>query len=353
MIKIGLIGAGTISKRHLSAYAKNPYAQVVAIADLNEALAKERAEEFGIEHYYIDYKKILDDPQIDAVSIVTPTFTHTNIAIEAMQAGKHVLCEKPPARTVAETERAVQVAKETGKLLMYAFVCRFMPPTTFLKDYIDAGNLGPIYHADILRVVRYSVLHGWFTDKEKSGGGILIDGAIHQIDQVMYLMGYPKVKEVLGFTTTVNNDLAGKIKGINATYVSSDVNRYERNIESLASGYVTLDNGAVITIKAGSICYSVTKGVSLELTGKDGGAKLEGNDLTLLTNIQDHMAETKPVIGTEPVAFEEQINHFVDCCVNGTPCLCQGEQAIELMKIIEGIYRSAETGRSVRYDTEK
>lgn len=86
MIKIGLIGAGTISKRHLSAYAKNPYAQVIAIADLNEALAKERAEEFGIEHYYTDYKRILENPEIDAVSIVTPTFTHSDLAIEAMQA---------------------------------------------------------------------------------------------------------------------------------------------------------------------------------------------------------------------------------------------------------------------------
>lgn len=349
MMKVGLIGAGTISKRHLSSYAKNPYTKVVAIADLNEALAKERAEEFGIEHYYTDYKKILDNPEIDAVSIVTPTFTHSNITMEALRAGKHVLCEKPPARTVAETERAVQVAKETGKLLMYAFVCRFMSPTTFLKDYIDAGHLGSIYHVDILRLVRYSVLHGWFTDKEKSGGGILIDGAIHQIDQAMYLMGYPKVKEVLGFTTTVNNDLAGKIKGINATYVSSDINRYERNIESMVSGYVTLDNGAVITIKAGSICYSVTKGVTLELTGKDGGAKLEGNDLTLLSNVNDYMVESQPIIGNEPVAFEEQINHFVDCCMNNTPCICQGEQAIELMKIIEGIYRSAQEGQSVRY----
>ncbi len=353
MIKIGLIGAGTISKRHLSSYAKNPYAQVVAIADLNEALAKERAEEFGIERYYTDYKKILDDPQIDAVSIVTPTFTHSNLAIEAMQAGKHVLCEKPPARTVAETERAVRVSKETGKLLMYAFVCRFMPQTAFLKDYVDDGKLGPIYHADVLRLLRYSVLHGWFTDKERSGGGILIDGAIHQIDQVMYLMGYPKVKEVLGFTTTVNNDLAGKIKGTRATYVSSDVNRYERNVESMVSGYVTLDNGAVITIKAGNLCYSVTEGVSLELTGESGGAKLEGSELTLLTNINGYMAETKPTVGTEPIAFEEQIDHFVDCCTNGTPCICKGEQAIELMKIIEGIYRSASEGRSVRYDTEK
>lgn len=349
MMKIGLIGAGTISQKHLSAYAKNPHAQVIAIADLNGELAKKRAEEFGVGQYCTDYQQILENPQIDAVSIVTPTFTHSDLTVEALQAGKHVLCEKPPARTVAETERAVQAAKETGKLLMYAFVCRFLPTTTFLKNHIKAGRMGPIYHADVMRVLRYSVFQGWFTDKEKSGGGILIDGAIHQLDQVMYLMDYPKVKDVLGFTTTVNNDLAGKIKGVHTSYVPSDTNHYDRNVESMASGYVTLDNGAVITVKTGNFCYSVTHGVSLELTGKDGGAKLEGNDLTLLSNIEDFMAETKPVIGNEPVAFEEQINHFVDCCQNGSPCICQGEQAVELMKIIEGIYRSAEEGRPVCY----
>ncbi len=220
MVKIGLIGAGNISKNHLRSYAANPYAKVVAIADLNEGLAKERAEEFGIERYYTDYKKILDDEEIHAVSIVTPTFTHSNITIEALKAGKHVLCEKPPALTVKETEQMVKTAEETGKLLMFAFVCRFKHQISFLKEYIDSGKMGQIYHADLMRLGRYNVIDGWFVDKQKSGGGMLMDAAIHQIDEVMYLMGYPKVKEVLGFATDINNDLVGKIKGQSGAYVS-------------------------------------------------------------------------------------------------------------------------------------
>lgn len=349
MVKIGLIGAGNISKNHLRSYAANPYAKVVAIADLNEGLAKERAEEFGIERYYTDYKKILDDEEIHAVSIVTPTFTHSNITIEALKAGKHVLCEKPPALTVKETEQMVKTAEETGKLLMFAFVCRFKHQISFLKEYIDSGKMGQIYHADLMRLGRYNVIDGWFVDKQKSGGGMLMDAAIHQIDEVMYLMGYPKVKEVLGFATDINNDMVGKIKGQSGAYVSLDRNHYERTIESMSSGYVTLDNGAVITIKAGSICYSISNGNYIELIGKDGGMRMEGDEITLLSNINDYMVETKPLTWNGPTAFETEINHFVDCCLNNTPCICQEWQAIELMKIIEGIYQSAATGQSVRY----
>lgn len=350
MLKVGIIGAGTISKSHLDAYTANPDVQVAAIADLNEALAKERAEEYSIQHYYTDYKRILEDERIDAVSIVTPTFTHTNIAVEALKSGKHVLCEKPPALSVAETELAVKTAEETGKLLMYAFVVRFDHKTSFMKDCIDSGKLGNIYHADVMRLSRYSAINGWFVDKTKSGGGMLIDGAIHQIDQAMYLMGYPKVKEVLGFSTSVNNDLYGKIKGYGSSYTSSDPKRYPNTVESMASGYVKLENGAAITIKTGYICYSVSRGSHVELIGETGGFRVERNDITMLSAVNDYMVESKPCVDKGPSLFGAEINHFVDCCINGTPCICQGWQAVELMKIIEGIYRSAETGQSVRYD---
>lgn len=162
-------------------------------------------------------------------------------------------------------------------------------------------------------------------------------------------MGYPKVTEVLGFATTVNNHLAGSIKGLSSSYVSLDRHQYERTVESMSSGYVTLDNRAVITIKSGGICYSISAGSRIELIETDGGAKLEGTKLTLLSNINGYIAEARPLADNNPDAFEAEISHFVEYCRSNTPCICQGWQAIDLMKIIEGIYQSAETGRSVRY----
>lgn len=351
MLKIGVIGAGSIANMHLDSYAKNQDATVVAIADINEALAKEKAERFGVKNYYADYRKILEDDQIDAVSIVTPTFTHCDITVEALKAGKQVLCEKPPAINVEQVERAVAAARESGKLLMWAMPCRFSQEIQFLKKYVDAGKMGRILQAEAVRTNRYSGLGGWYVDKEKSGGGTLMDAAIHQIDEVMYLMGYPKVKEVLGFSTDINKDLYGKIKGTKSSWTSADKNKSNYTIETAASGYVTFDNGACLYVRAGKIMYTVKTGVYIDLVGENGGARFEHfpDVLTMISNVDDYMVESKPIINNSVSMFETEINHFVDCCINNTKCICEDWQGIELIKVIEGIYKSAETGKPVAY----
>lgn len=351
MLKVGIIGAGSIIKVHLDSYSQNPQVQIVAIADLNEKLAKEKAEAYKIPNYYSDYRKILENKEIDAVSIATPTFTHCQIVIEALKSGKHVLCEKPPALNVKEVELAVSTAQETGKLLMWELPCRFMQQIQFLKKHIDSGNMGEIIHAEACRINRYSAIGGWFANKEKAGGGTLIDATIHQIDEIMYLMGYPKIKTVVGISTDINNDLAGKLKGRNPGWKSADTNTYERTIESMASGYVTFDNGASLYIKSSAITYSIPEGNHIDLIGSNGGAHLDNNnELTLLSNMYDYMVDSKPNIYTRNTMFEDAINHFVDCCLNNTKCICEAWQGIELMKIIEGIYKSAETGKPVIYE---
>ena len=352
MLKVGIIGAGHISKQHIEAYKKNPECELAAIADLNGDLARQTAETYHIPAYYTDYHKLLEDPQIDAVSIVTPTFTHCDIVIDALKAGKKCLCEKPPARTLAEVERVVKTAEETGAFLMWAFVARFHPETKMLKEYIDAGNLGKIYHAEALRLMRYALISGWFLNKEKSGGGALIDNAIHEIDVAMYLMGYPKVKNVLGFSTDANIDLMGKLKGMGSGYKVFDKNAYDCNVESMASGYVTLENGSCLYTKSGFVSYNLNQEIYIDLLGENGGVRYTRNPekrINLLTNVNGYLLESSPVIKEKARAFENEINHFVDCCVHDTPCIVEMHQAIELMKIIEGIYRSADSGQPVVY----
>lgn len=349
MLKVGMIGAGNITKLQLDAFAKNSNATVVAIADLNEELAKERAAAYGIKDYYSDYRYILEDNSIEAVSIATPTFTHCQIVVEALKAGKQVLCEKPPALNVKEAELEVAAARETGNLLMWELPNRFKQEIQFLKKYIEEGNMGKILQAEAFRVNRYSSLQGWFADKSKSGGGALIDTCIHQIDEAMYLMGYPKVKTVTGITSDANNDLVGKIKGMNAGWVSADNYSTESTVESMASGFVTFDNGSCLHIKSSRIMYSINKGSYVDLVGEKGGARRDGEQITLLTNLNDYMTESKPIIQNKLNAFEGAVNHFVDCCVNGTKCICEDWQGVELMKIIEGLYKSAETGQPVIY----
>ena len=156
MFTVGLIGAGTVSARHIEAYKANKNCYLKSIADINEEQLHKRAADYKIENAYTDYHKILADNEIDAVAIVTPTFTHRDIIIEALKSGKHVICEKPPTRTAQEAIECHEAAKKYGKLLMYTFVSRFSAEVQYLKKYAEAGKFGQIVCAEAARLSRCS-----------------------------------------------------------------------------------------------------------------------------------------------------------------------------------------------------
>ncbi len=353
MLKVGIIGAGSISLCHIDSYVKNPDCEVVAVADLNLAQAQKVAEKYGIKNAYADYHDILNDKSIDAVSICTPTFTHKNILIETIDSGKHILCEKPPALNAQETRECVEYAKKHNKHIMYAFVIRFRNEHKYLKEYIDAGKMGKIMCAEAVRIYRCNQSGGWFIDKSKSGGGPLIDANIHEIDSALYFMGYPKPKVVMGFASDANKDLPAKIKGHNVGWVSADKNSYKRDIESVASGYVKFDNGSYLYIKTSFVLPSVVEDTYIDICGEKAAARLEpfnkGRELRMVDTEDNYLREVHPVLDETDV-YQEEINHFVDCCVNGTECMCKMEDAITLMEIIDAIYKSAETGMPVIFD---
>jgi len=352
MIKIGIIGAGSISKYHLDSYKNNPGCTVVAIADLNVALAHKRAEEYGIEKSFSDYKEILADDEIDAVSILTPTFTHTNIVIDALKSGKHVLCEKPPALTAEEVKECAKVSKETGKLLMYAFVCRFYSHIQYLKNYIENGKMGEIMFAEAARLSRCIEYNGWLCDKDKCGG-FLFDSGIHELDMALYLMGYPKPKTVLGFTSDVNSDLPERLKSTALKYKAMDTQNYKRTIESFATANIIFDNGACINIKASSAMNIVNDGIYLDMCGKNAGLHFERTnpqkklELVELDN-DGYLRKIEPNIAENNV-YDTEVNHFIDCITNKTECICKHEEAITLIEIVNAIYKSAKTGKAIEF----
>lgn len=354
MLVIGIIGAGSISECHIEPYLNNGNCRIKAIADLNLDIAKAKAEKYGIENAYADYKEILNDKEIDAVSIVTPTFTHCNIVKEALEAGKNILCEKPPALNAEQTRECAKLAEKSGKLLMYAFVCRFRSHMQYMKQYMDAGKMGKVVSAEAVRMHLCDKTGGWFLNKSRSGGGPLIDANIHEIDSILYLMGYPKVKMVVGCTSQVNSDLPSKVKGIiNNGWVSSDVNTYDRTVENVASGYVVFENGAYLFIKTSTVMNVVKEETYMEICGEKAGVRMEplvpGSELKMVEVTDDnYIREVKPVIENVQV-YQEQVNHFVDCCINGTECICKNDEAVKLMEIIDAIYKSAETGKPIMF----
>ena len=270
--------------------------------------------------------------------------------IKALEKGYHVLCEKPPCFTPEQAQECADAAEKAGKVLMYAFVCRFTNEMKYLKEYIDSGRMGEIYQAEAVSVGRCSMLRGWFVDKELAGGGVLLDAAIHRIDEAMYLMGYPKVKMVVGYSNNVNSDLPTKVKGIGEGWASCDVNDYKRTVESAAGGYVALENGACLFVKSGGVMYTVEQAGYIDLVGDKGGTRYTyGKAPKLVTNIDDYIYDMQPEISGNINPYNREVDHFIDCCINGTECIAPGWQAVEVMKIIDGIYKSAETGKPVIY----
>ena len=349
-MNIGIIGAGAISKRHLNAFRVIPGATVTAICDVNEAQAKATAAEFSVPNIFTDYQDILSDPSIEAVSIVTPTFTHGKIVADALAAGKHVLCEKPPALTYEEALRNEEAAKASGKLLMYGFVSRFRQEHQLLKQFVEEGRLGKIYYAEASRMQNCSLLGGWFRDKTKSGGGQLMDAAIHQLDLLLWLIDYPEVQSVRGFTSDVNKDLPERIQGVGGGYLSAHNTPIPRTIESFATGYITFKDGRNLIIKAAQIANTPNPGTRFEILGDKGGVACEGTSMKFLTiDPSNYFVSSEPVITSNVNNFETELRHFVDCCENNTPCIPNAHQGTQLIRIMRAIYESAETGKEILF----
>ena len=348
-LRVALIGAGSIAKRHLKTFNANPNADVVCICDMNEERVQAMAKEFNVPNYCTDYMDILNDENVDAVVIVTPTFTHAPFVLEALKHNKHVMCEKPPALNVQEAQACADAAAKSDKLLMHAFSLRFSGSATFMKNYINSGAMGDIYFAEAYRMERCSKLGGWFVNKDRAGGGKLIDACIHQLDLALYMMGFPKIKSVKGFSSNINAHLPGVMKGSRAIYSSADKNVYERTVESVASGMITFENGGCLYVKASDILNVVEEDKGVELCGTKAGIKISGKGDLRMVTVDDsgYYLQSSPVLTESVDSFTRELDHFVDCCVNGTECICKPEQAVEVMRVISAIYESAETGKEV------
>ena len=349
-LKVAVIGNGGISGVHLRGYSLNPDVEIYALCDINEERLNRRGDEYHVDpaRRFTDVNEMLAAcPEIEAVSVCTWNAAHAQCAIAALNAGKHVLCEKPMAMTVEEAEAMQAAAEKNNRLLMIGFVRRFGNDCAIMKDFIDKGYFGDIYaKATYLR--RKGCPGGWFGDKARSGGGPLIDLGVHIIDLCRYLMGNPKPVSVYGATF---NKLGNRsnIKS-QAGYVSQTKENADIfNVEDLATAMIRFDNGSVLQIEASfSLNIEKDEGV-LQFFGTKAGAKLDP-ELTIYSEMNDYMTNVKLANSTAlsfDGLFENEINHFVECVRTGKPCRNPAQDGVTLMKILTGIYKSAETGHEV------
>lgn len=345
-VKVGIIGTGNISKSHIAGYKALENVEIFAVCDINEERAKECAAINNVKHVFTDYNEMLKLSEIDAVSVCTWNNAHAPATIAALKAGKHVLCEKPMAMNRKDAEEMAKVAQETGKILMVGFVRRFGNDTKILKEFIDNGMLGDIYYTKATYLRRSGFPGGWFGDSKRSGGGPLIDLGVHVIDLVRYLMGGPKAVSVLG--VTFNKLGARENIKLSKGYSSADTGD-TFDVEDMAVAVIKFDNGAVLNIET-SFSLNIKKDTgSIELFGTKSGAKLDPG-LEFYSELNDYLVNITPACDTALSfngLFENEIAHFVDCVANGIPCISPAEAGVELMRIIDGAYESARTGREV------
>ncbi|WP_257348926.1 Gfo/Idh/MocA family protein [Pseudalkalibacillus decolorationis] len=344
-LRVAIVGAGGIAKAaHIPNYLKcGDKVEMVAVSDVVKEKAEELAAEFNIPHTFTSYEDMFEKVQIDAVSICTPNKFHYPATMAALQAGCHVLCEKPPAMTVQEAEKMADAANETGKILTYGFHFRHAPEVEALKRFIDNNELGDIYAARVTAMRRRGI-PGWgvFTNKELQGGGPLIDIGVHMLDTALYLMGYPEPDTVFGATYQE----LGKRKGV-GLMGSWDWENF--SIEDMARGMITFKNGASILLDT-AFAANVEKHdeMNVSLIGNQGGADVF--PFKIYQEKHDTLIDITPSYLPKKGYHELELERFVDACLEGTAPISNGKEGVYLQRIINGLYESAEKGQAIKID---
>lgn len=360
-VRIGIIGCGGIANgKHMPSLSKLPDVEMIAFCDIVVERAEKAAREYGVDgaKVYEDYHELLAREDIDVVHVLTPNREHSQITVDALHAGKHVMCEKPMAINTAEAKRMLDAAKETGKKLTIGYQSRFRPDSMYLKKACEAGELGEVYYARAQAVRRRAVpTWGVFLNEYEQGGGPLIDIGTHALDLTLWMMDNYEPASVMGSTY---RKLADTENAANA-WGSWDPKKF--TVEDSAFGYIKMKNGATIMLEASWALNTLlaheaktilcgTKG-GADMLGDGGALRINGEKYSqLYTEIPDLKAGGAAYFegaSTSPEAVEARmwIDHVKD---DSKPLITRPEQAFVVTQILEAIYKSASTGEVVNFD---
>jgi len=356
-IKVGIIGAGGMLQYHAAGF-KQAGAEIVAIADAAPGAARKAADKWGAKHAYESVDALLAEcKELDAVSIIVPNKFHAPLALQSLNAGKHVFCEKPPALSAAEVHAIIAASQKSGKKVMFNFNNRARPESQAMMKYVAAGQVGKINSAQAKWIRRTGIpgFGGWFTTKELSGGGPLID-LLHMVDLAMYFMGYPEPAHVLGQTF---NDFI-QDKSFKGPWGIPDRVGGVTDVENAAHGFVTFKTGQVLSLQVSWAEMVKREEVSVVFQGTKAGGKVErlfgidGLDNTAIDTCELYVQENGHSVNRSIVtpACEDMgriasAANFIEAIEGKAAPLNTPEQALRLMQVIDAIYVSAQTGKPV------
>ncbi|MDR2647288.1 MAG: Gfo/Idh/MocA family oxidoreductase [Oscillospiraceae bacterium] len=348
-IRVAVIGCGNIANAaHIPNYLKNPDVEILYFCDIVPERAEEAVKKYECGKAIVDYHDILDDPDLDAVSVCTHNDFHARISIDFMCAGKDVLCEKPAARVLDEALEMQKVAHETGRILSIGVVNRFADNVNRVKAMIEAGDLGEVFHVFASFRAHRSIpgIGGDFTNKAKSGGGALIDWGVHYLDLILYCCGEPK-------PLTASGEAFCKLgKNIaEYTYLSMWANRTKAtdgvyDVDDSVTGLVRT-TGPVLSFE-GAWAQNIGQSETfIDFMGTKGGIRLQYcGDFVFYTSKQDALLEIKPTYQKRDF-YQAEIDSFVTSVQTQVPNQAYIDLTVQTSKILDAVYRSAEAHREV------
>lgn len=344
-IRFGIIGAGQISHSGAAGINSHPQAKVVAAQDLSAERLKTLCDKSDIAKAYTDSAELFADPEVDAVYIAVPNRFHVPLTIQALEAGKHVILEKPFAMNYAEAQQAAEVAKKTGKVLTLGMNMRFVAAAQKMKTLIEKGELGEIYHAKTSWLRRAGIprLGTWFGNRELAGAGCLGDIGVHALDVCLYLLGNFDAVTVSGSTyTKFGNRGLGE-----GGWGQSDRTDIAFDVDDFASGFIRLSNGCSVTLDVSWAAHSEEGNrAEVELYGTEAGAHAMASKIFRPVEggyqiLQNPEAEVR---FPHYDRFHNFINHLL-----GTEELCVTvEQALKVQRILDALAESSACGREVQ-----
>ena len=358
-IKVGIIGCGGICNgKHYPTLKKMKDIEIVAFCDIIEERAQKLYDDYGNPDakVYTDYKELLKDESIVAVHVLTPNRSHSFITIDALNAGKHVMCEKPMAKTAAEARAMVETAKKTGKVLTIGYQSRYRADSMYIKSACDAGELGEIYYGKAHAIRRRAVpTWGVFINEYEQGGGPLIDIGTHALDLTLWTMDNYKPKYCVG---TTYHKLNSQTESAN---VFGQWKPEEFTVEDSAFGFIVMENGATINLEsAWAINMTDTKEACTTICGTKAGAKMLDQGVLEINGVKhNQMYQTTPNLDGKGVAFYDaggysaggqEAKQWINAILTGTQPTVLPEQAYCVTQILEGIYESARTGEAYYFN---
>lgn len=340
---VAVIGAGAIGLNHIESFQKHPAAKVVAVAEVSPERGQEAVDKYNVPELVTDYKVLLGRDDIDVVSIALPNYLHAPVGLEALQAGKNVMIDKPIATNAADAEKLVEEAKKQGTLLMVGQNNRMTPTVQTAKQLVMRGDLGEVYHAKTQMQRRSGIprIGSWFTQTKFAGGGATYDIGVHALDRALYLMGEFDAASVSGQTFAKFGP-----RGLgDGSWGKGEIDPNKPfDVDDLSIALIKLKSGRTVLLEA-SWAGHLNETDGTQLFGTDAG--LQFSPLQILHNTPEgYKIEDVELLPT--LVDPNRMAHFIDVLLGEAEAFVKPEESLALQKILDAIYESSATGKEVR-----